>query len=71
MCILRQNAQQQTTFEINNLTLSLTMDFITSTMFGVDLQSMSGDKNSEGQKMLYEMDIALKEIALKVPVSIT
>ena len=36
-------------------------------MFGVDLQSMSG----EGQKMLYEMDIALKEIALKVPVSIT
>ena len=71
MCILRQNALQQTTFEINNLTLSLTMDFITSTMFGVDLQSMSGDKNSEGQKMLYEMDIALKEIALKVPVSIT
>ena len=64
--ILECNAQQETTFEITKLMLSLTMDFISSAMFGVDLHAMKGDKHAEGQKMLHEMEIAIKEIVLKV-----
>jgi cytochrome P450 len=71
MSILGQNAQKDATFEINKLALSLTMDFISSTMFGVDLKTMTGDENSDGQKMLNEMEIAWKEVALKVSVSTT
>eukprot|EP01036_Dinobryon_divergens_P024386 gene24386-32833_t len=63
--ILEKNVLQETTFEITDAMLSLTIDFIASTMFGVDLQTTGGDKHSEGQEILREMEIAIKEIALK------
>eukprot|EP01036_Dinobryon_divergens_P024387 gene24387-32834_t len=65
MDILEHNSQQETIFEITKLMLSFTMDFISTAMFGVDLHSMKEDEHSEGQEILREMDIAIKEIALK------
>ena len=64
MDILEHNSQQETIFEITKLMLSFTMDFA---MFGVDLHTMKEDEHSEGQEILREMDIAIKEIILKVP----
>ena len=66
LCILDKYAQQETTFEITELMLSLAMDFISSSMFGANSQTMGGDPNSEGKKMLQEMKIGMKEIVLKV-----
>ena len=64
--ILETKSQQETTFDITDIMLSLTIDFIASTMFGVDFHSMKKDGHSEGQKILHEMEIASKEIMLKV-----
>ena len=53
-------------FEITDLFLSMTIDFIGIAMFGADFRCLSDDENSFGKILLRELAICSKEYALKV-----
>jgi hypothetical protein len=63
---LQAHAEGGNSFEITELMLAVTMDFIASAMFGVKYHSVRDGASSEGQKILDELNVTLKEFGLKV-----
>lgn len=64
--ILQQFSINDKSFDIAQLMVSFTFDFIGIAMFGTDFRCLSSEETTEGKEMLKEISIAMKEYALKV-----
>ena len=62
--IFEDVASTQKSVDIVAVMLNFTFDFLTCSMFDIDLNAM-GDGSTEGKEILHHMDTALKEFCLK------
>lgn len=61
--ILHNFSRHDQTIDITSWMVKLTLDFITTSMFGINYETMKG--GSEGEEFLNELSIMLKEYTLK------